>query len=187
MLRRKSANQFAWAILAFVSAMPAAASQAGIARTTSPAQHVVDALGLSGIVVGSDQIEFLSGVSSPRESMRVVSVTDSTTGTAKVKLRCQDNHECLPFYVLVHGLDEEKLSSRKLVLLPAAKVTSPQNIIRSGDHAILTLESPDSRMSFPVICLQNGVRGQRVRAVSTDRKQFFDAEVVAPGMLKGSL
>jgi len=159
------------------------------AQAVIPTQRIVEAMLSAGIAARPDQIEILSQVNSVTASatMRVLSVSKGAAGAMKVKLRCQDNHECLPFYVLVHGLDEEKLSSRKLVLLPAAKVTSPQNIIRSGDHAILTLESPDSRMSFPVICLQNGVRGQRVRAVSTDRKQFFDAEVVAPGMLKGSL
>ena len=59
-------------------------------------------------------------------------------------------------------------------------------VIRGGDHATLILESPDFRMRFPVICLQSGVRGQRVRVASPDHKQFYEAEIVAPGMLKGS-
>jgi hypothetical protein len=40
---------------------------------------------------------------------------------------------------------------------------------------------------MPVICLQGGVRGQTIRVASTDRKQVFDAEIVATGMLKGNL
>jgi hypothetical protein len=187
MLKGKRTNQFAWAILASVWVIPAAVGQTGVVRTAGSAQHVVDALGLSGIAVGSEQIEFLSGINGPRESMRVVSVSDGTAGTVKVKLRCRDNHECLPFYVLVHGLDEENVGSKKPLSSPAAKATSVPSMIRGGDHATLILESSDSRMSFPVICLQSGARGQRVRVVSTDRKQLFDAEVVAPGILKGSL
>jgi hypothetical protein len=187
MLKGKRTNQFASAVLAFVSVMPAAVSQTGVVRTAGSAQHVIDALALSGIAVGSGQIEFLSGINGPRESMRVVSVSDGIAGTVKVKLRCRDNHECLPFYVLVHGLDEANIVSSKLLSSPSTKAIAVPSMIRGGDHATLILESPDSRMSFPVICLQSGARGQTVRAVSTDRKQFFDAEVVAPGILKGSL
>jgi hypothetical protein len=196
MLKKKSVNQFAWAALAFVSVMPAAMSQAGAARSQRSVQRVVDAMGLAGLVVGSDQVEFLAGIASPGETVRVVSVSDSRAGTVKVKLRCLDSHECLPFYVLVHGvlvhgvlvpsLDKVNVGGEKHAV-PIEKATSLQNIIRGGDRATLTLETQDSRMSFPVICLQSGVRGQRVRAASPDHRQFFDAEVVAPGMLRGSL
>jgi len=67
------------------------------------------------------------------------------------------------------------------------KASSLQNVIRGGDHATLILESPDSRMRLPVICLQSGVLGQRIRVASPDRKQYYEAEIVSPGMLKGNL
>jgi flagella basal body P-ring formation protein FlgA len=40
---------------------------------------------------------------------------------------------------------------------------------------------------LPVICLQNGVRGQRIRVASKDHRRFFEGEVVGTGVLKGSL
>ncbi len=169
--------------------MPAAMSQTGVARTAISAQRVADAMMSAGITANPNQIELLSGTSSAREStsVRVVSVSNSTFGVVKVKLRCQDNLDCLPFYVLVHGLDEVKVGSTRTRAVPVVVASLPQNVIRGGDHATLIIETPDSRMTFPVICLQSGVRGQKIRVTSPDHRQFYDAEVVATGILKGSL
>jgi hypothetical protein len=145
----------------------------------------VDAIATTGTVVHPYQIELLSQVSlGSKGTLRVVSVTNTDTeaGTVKAKLRCQTNTECLPFYVLVHGVDKVK----KTITVAAGESMLP-NVIRGGDRATLILESSNSRMSLPVICLQNGVLGQRVRATSLDRKRVFDAEVVSAGMLKGNL
>ena len=184
----KRAQKIVWIALAFASMMSAAMSQTEVARTVSPTQRVADALALAGVVVGPHQIEFLSGIPNTREgaNVRVVSVNSSSPGTAKVKMRCQDNRECLPFYVLVHEFDGVNLNRSTASAVPAATTTS-KDAVRAGDHATLVLETPDARMSFSVICLQSGVRGQHVRASSPDHRQFYDAEVVAPGMLKGSL
>lgn len=188
MLKGKGINKLAWAVVAFVSVMPAV-SQTGAAAPSNLAQRVVDALALTGIVVGPQQIELLSGTHNARESerVRVVSVTDSTAGTAKVKLRCPDNHDCLPFYVLVHSLARTGVGSARMAAPPVVGAGSAQNVIRGGDRATLVLESPDSRMSFPVICLQSGALGQTIRVASPNRRQVFDAEVIASGLLKGRL
>ena len=93
----------------------------------------------------------------------------------------------MPFYVLVHGLDTVELKATEVRALPAPAASAPQNVIHGGDHAMLILESADSRMSLPVICLQSGVRGQTIRVASPDHRQVYEAKVVAPGMLKGSL
>jgi hypothetical protein len=125
-------------------------------------------MALAGVAVNPNQIEFLSGVapSNLEESttVRVLSVTNSLAGDSKVKLRCRDNHECLPFYVLVRmpGSNESEPSAEvhTVPTAPAVAVSAPQSVVRGGDHATLILESSDSRMSLPVICLQSGVRGQ---------------------------
>jgi flagella basal body P-ring formation protein FlgA len=189
MLKRKGASKLAWIVLAFAAAIPAAVSQPVVARMPSRTQRVVDALALAGVVVAPDQIELLSGIHKTKESasVQVVSTTGSSAGTVKVKLRCQDNHECLPFYVLVHSLDKPIVASARLRAVSAVEASAPQNIIRGGEHATLVLESPDSRMSLPVICLQSGILGQTIRVASPDHRQLFDAVVVAPGTLKGSL
>jgi len=188
MLKRRIVNKLAWTVLAFVSMIPGALGQTDVVPTVSSAQRVVDALAIVGIAAGPEQIDFLSGIrgTGERPRVRVASVTDSLAGTVKVKLRCEANHGCLPFYVLVHGLRSvNAIDSETHTATPSAESALPM-VIRGGDHATLILESPDSRMRFPVICLQSGVRGQRVRVASPDHKRFYEAEVVAPGMLKGS-
>lgn len=189
MLKEKRASKLIGSVLAFATLMPMAMSQADVRRSATSARQVMDAMAQAGIAVRPDQIDLLSGISGARESssVRVVSVTDRTAGTAKVKLRCQDNQECLPFYVLVHGLNGVRVSSTRTPSVPVVQASSVQNIVRGGDHATLILESADSRMSLPVICLQSGVRGQKIRVASPDHRQFFDAEIVATGVLKGSL
>jgi len=189
MLKARSAKKIAWTVLALASVMPAALAQIAVARNAGPGQSVVDALARAGIVVAPHQIEFLSGMRGTKESanIRVVSVTSGSFGTAKVKMRCRDNRDCLPFYVLVHEFDGMDLNRSNKAAVRLAAMRSSKDVIRSGDHATLVLETADARMSFPVICLQSGVRGQRVRAASPDHRKFYDAEVVAPGMLKGSL
>jgi hypothetical protein len=164
-------------------------SQTTTARVLDPVPSIVDALASAGIPVQPSQIELLSGASALREgaTVRMVKMTDAAPGTIRVTLRCQDNRECLPFLVLVHGVAPVKpksvTSDAMVHVLPKPQQTG----VRGGDHATLILETSNSRMSFPVICLQNGNRGQTVRVTSTDRARFYQAEVVAPGLLKGNL
>lgn len=184
----KHADKFACSALLLISVMPAAMSQTDPGRTAIPVQRVADAMASAGMEVNPDQIEFLSGASWTDETakIRVVSVGHGSAGQAKVKLRCQNNQECLPFYVLVDGIRRADRNSPTARLEPVILPTIPPKVIRAGDHATLILETGDARMSFPVICLQSGVRGQRIRAASPDRKQLYDAEVVASGMLRGN-
>jgi hypothetical protein len=93
----------------------------------------------------------------------------------------------LPFYVLVHGIDRVKAATAALPKMRVFEVNRPLNVIRGGDRAILVLETSDSRLSFPVICLESGAPGQKIRVISSDHKRSYDAEIVAPGLLKGIL
>ncbi len=180
-----SANRFLCCILAV--AVATAFSHGAVDRTTISTQRVVEAMSVAGIVASADQIEILSRVESatPNPAIRVVSVSNASAGTVKAKLRCRDSHECVPFYVLVHGLG---FGQRNLAALrtPAIKALSLRDTVRDGDHAILIVETLDARMTFPVICLQRGTQGQVIRAASLDRKRLYNAEVVSAGVLKGS-
>ena len=167
--------------------MPVCMSYAAVFRTAISAERIVDAMASAGLVVKTDQIELLSRNSATiNATMRVVSVGNLTAGTVKAKLRCRDNRECLPFYVLVHGVDGIIEGSQRLHPALVNNDSSLPTVVRGGDHATLILESPDSRMSMPVICMQSGMRGQRIRVTSLDRKRFYDVEVIAAGILKGS-
>lgn len=174
----------------FCAIAPVAWTQAEIVRSIISTGPVMLALTRAGMAVNSSQIELLAGAGSTKESasVRVVSMSGSAGGTMKVKLRCQDNQECLPFYVLVHGLNGASATRGMQAVKPSVQAASVQpSMVRSGDHATLLLESADSRMRLPVICLQGGARGQKIRVSSLDHRQFFDAEIVASGVLKGIL
>ncbi len=183
-----TAHKFVCSILIILAVAPVAVSQTTAARSAISTLRIMDAMALAGVAASPDQIELLSRVNGTavNATMRVVNVSHAAAGTLKVRLRCQDNHECLPFYVLVHGLEPVKLGGAEVHTVAAAEPTPLHNVVRGGDRAILILETPDSRMSFPVICLQSGAPGQKVRVTSPDRRRFYDAEVVAAGVLKGS-
>jgi hypothetical protein len=168
--------------------MAAAASQPS-QRFAISTRQIADAMRSAGLVLNGAQMEFLSEVSTASDHplLQVVSTAKRAAGSEIVKLRCHDNHECLPFYVLVH--DSKAITRLQLASgqRPLIEADSLPRVVRGGDSAILTLENADSRISLPVICLQNGVRGQRIRVASKDHRRFFEGEVVGTGVLKGSL
>ena len=60
-------------------------------------------------------------------------------------------------------------------------------LMRDGDHATLVFENAAIRISLPVICLQSGSRGQKVRVVSADHKRYFTGEILESGLLRAAL
>lgn len=187
MLNRTRLSQFAGLMLLLVPM--AATASLPTQRFAISAGQIAEVLASSGLIVNVAQVEFLSEVSttSDHAPLQVVSTATRAAGATIVKLRCHDNHECLPFYVLVHG----SKAGAKIQLAsdqePLVETTSSPQVIRGGDPAILILENADYRIRVPVICLQNGARGQRIRVTSKDHRRFFEGEVVRAGMLKGRL
>jgi hypothetical protein len=182
------ASTYKFATLVLMAVVPVVMNRTAVCQTALSAQQVVAAIRTGGISASPDRIEFLSGTGSVSESanLQFVSVTNGNAGTVKVKLRCQDRHECLPFYVLLHGADSvngQKLGVRSG---PVIQAGSPQNVVHNGDHATLVIETADSRIKLAVICMESGVPGQKIRVASPDRKHFYDAEIATAGLLKGS-
>ena len=164
------------------------------ARIAVARQRVADALASSGLKVSADQVEFLSAVSAAGRSsaLRMVSVTNRGADTLRVKLRCRDNRQCLPFYVLVHNPPQTGASGNAPSRSASSDAALPgdtplQPLIRDGDPATLVLEYADYRISMPVLCLQGGARGQRIRVMSKDHKRFYEAEIVGAGIVRGRL
>jgi len=192
-MRDRMICKLACAVFFFMPMAQVAGAEILDGRSAITSQLVAAAMASSGMAVAAAQVEFLTPVSASDQApgLKVVSVASGTSGAANVKLRCRDNRECLPFYVRVHGLNVTGLQTdplegthaQSLVVRRAPK----QRVVRGGDPATLILESADMRINLPVICLENGVFGQKIRVASTDRKQFFEARVVEAGMLKGSL
>jgi flagella basal body P-ring formation protein FlgA len=187
MLTRTRLNKFAGLMILLVP-MAAMASPPSQRYAISPSQ-IADTLALAGLTVNVGQVELLSEVStaSDHAPLQVVSTGARAAGKTIVKIRCHDNHECLPFYIVVHtsqSVSGLQLASEKTALV---EDTSFPRVVRGGDPAILILENGDSRIRMSVICLQNGSRGQKIRVASRDHRRFFEGEVVGTGMLKGSL
>lgn len=192
----KPANFRALALgLLMLAAISTAAAQPEARFAISP-QSVVEALTTAGVPATSAQVRFLSPVSSTAQNpdLDVVNVSTWTGNRTKVELRCHDHRACLPFYVLLSHAGTAEVrgalsTSSSAKSQPSAPITIPaaQAVIRNGDSATLVFEDAAIRITMPVICLESGSRGQKIRVASTDRKRFFTAEVVQAGLLKATL
>jgi len=60
-------------------------------------------------------------------------------------------------------------------------------MVNQGKPAVLVMEGPSFRMTIPVVPLENGVLGQRVRVRNLDSRRIVAAEVVGPGRLHKTL
>lgn len=187
MLTRTGLNKFAGLMLWWVPM--AAMANTPAHRFPLSMGQIADALASAGLVVNVSQVEFLSTVNAASEQARlqVVNTASRAGGNTVVKLRCLDNHECLPFYVMVHASTTMSSVPPDSGKTPVIEDTSFPRVVRGGDFATLILESADYRISVPVICLQNGARGQTIRVASRDHRRFFEGEVIGSGMLRGRL
>jgi hypothetical protein len=189
----KRFRKMLWLVTILAGIAQANAQPAG--RIPISASQVAEAITSSGTAVNAGQVQFLAQVDAAREdaSLRVVSVKGSIDGATDVKLRCQDNRECLPFYVLIHNARPARFTDgyAKPVSIAtrsgSADNTSSAGLMRSGDRATLILEEADFRISMPVICLEAGMRGQQIRVASKDGRRFYKGEVMSSGILKGRL
>ena len=182
-------------LLLMISA--AATAQPRTSRFSISSQRVAEALAAAGVRVSAGQVRFLSPVSatSNDSGLEVMDVANWTGDTRKAELRCHDRRACLPFYVLLtssgtaEAHDRTSISETKAA--PPAGAASPtqsqQILMRDGDRATLVFEESALRITLPVICLQSGNRGQKIRVVSADHKRFFTAEIVQSGLLRATL
>jgi hypothetical protein len=101
----------------------------------------------------------------------------------------------LPFIVVVHwgdprereaALGPSRHSPKEALVSKSADPVRPL-LVRAGQPATMLLENAKMRIATPMICLQNGSQGQKIRVSSLDHKRIVLAEVVDLGMLKGSL
>jgi len=110
---------------------------------------------------------------------------------ARVKLRCRDARDCLPFFATMSWDSNAELENagekwKRIRPESASRASGPEAplLVRTGDTAILVLEGEHVRIQLPVICLSSGTAGKMVRVTTTDRKQIYRAEVVGAGLLR---
>lgn len=158
-------------------------------------QHVVSAMAGAGWKVSVGQVQLLSQVTSTvRDAwLEVVQVTHWQEDKLKVELRCHDPRACLPFYVLVDQIRAADKPGQTAAMPadvqakpPLLETTAEKPLMRSGDPATLTFSDQGLRITMPVVCLENGHQGQKIRVASADHKRFYKAEIVGPGLLKAT-
>lgn len=151
-------------------------------------EAILSALHYSGIGIAPTQMEQLSGVTAaePSPLLRVISIDMLDGESDKVLLRCEHPNTCLPFYVLVHWGqpgDESAGRSGRLGANSISATPTQKLLVRSGRFVILMLDGEYIHMTMPVLCLQNGGRGQQVRVISKTTKKRYVARVTGPGVV----
>jgi Chaperone for flagella basal body P-ring formation len=158
-------------------------------RTLISRERILSALHSSGIPVVPEQMEQLSQITAAEDKplLRVVSVDVMDGESDKVLLRCEHTNTCLPFYVLVHwehsGEGSLTRHGRPDDDLARSGPNSENFLVRSGKIVKLVLDGNYIHMTLPVLCLQSGGRGQRVRVISKDTKKRYVARVTGPGVV----
>ena len=148
-------------------------------------------MAVAGWKVDAANVKFLAQVSimgsDPR--LKVIEVAPWVENSVKAKLRCLDPRACLPFYVLVNKTaagPESLTSSSSTVETSRVELTGQKPLLRSGDSATMVFNNRFLHISMPVICLQSGRQGQTIRVESVDRRRFYKAEIMGPGLLKAA-
>jgi hypothetical protein len=146
-------------------------------------QAIVKALAEQGRLIDPIRISLLGSViaSDPDPILDVRSIQplgSSTSTTFSVMLACHQSTTCLPFYAIISGRAIPTDSP-----LLSAKPT--KSIMRTGTKATLLMEDDDTHLQLSVISLEAGPAGRTIRVRSTDRKQFYSAEIISPTTLRG--
>jgi hypothetical protein len=169
-------------LIVFAGAVMASAEAKG--KVPIGSDQVAEAIRAAGVHVNSSQIELLSSVvaSKANPKLKVVSLAPMDGNLVQARVRCENNSVCLPFYVLIHceeGTEAKTaMASWEHATVSAThRLTKEETLVHTGKAATLLFEGNNMRMSLPVVALQNGARGQRVRVMSKDRKKIYVALV----------
>ncbi len=96
---------------------------------------------------------------------------------AHVRLHCDSDAACRPFYVTVH------LSSTAQAAIPA----KPLAALRPGTHASMLIDSGRIHLRIPVTCLGSGAPGALIRVAGPKNIRFYQATVVDDTTVRGTL
>ena len=199
MKREQHFGWMAWVLLAIaiagvLSKMANAATVATDRFAITP-EHVSHVLNSAGIAAKTEEVQFLSPVSSLGQNpqLSVVNVSSWRNGNLKALLRCQNIRECLPFYVVLRNktapvqtssfynvLHESFAPQQKLRKKLAAKP-----LVVGGQRATLVIQNQNMQITLPVICLESGRKGEIIHLASPDKKQRYQGEVMEAGVLQG--
>jgi hypothetical protein len=177
-------------ILAAAAALSAAAAPV---RDAITAAQIAAAISEAGMKVSARQVTLLTDVVSTGSApiLKVQSMEPWSNHQIKVRLSCARREECLPFFVAIRDNDQNllQLVSEDARGSSTARSRPDPNslVVRSGTPATLLIDGERIHINLSVICLENGVPGQTIRATSMDHKQTYSAVVVDGTLLRGRL
>jgi len=171
-----------------IGTVPAHAAVQG-ARMIITASQMTAALTTSGLHVTAEQLQPLSIMTATQANPKLTAskIESLDANTTKVRLQCERTDVCLPFYVLIHWPNLDKAKPVLSGTSAQPRIVLEPLMVRNGKDATLIFEGQNMRMTMPVRCLQNGVRGQHIRVISKDRKKVFLVRVTGPGTLTSAV
>ncbi len=151
--------------------------------------EVRSALSAQGLLSAEAEIAPLPAVGRKQAAiaLRVAEVEGLAGNRARVRLRCRNGSECLPFYA---ELRWPSAAAKAAALNVFAQQPQPQPVhqppftMKIGTEALLLVEAEHSEMEIPVISLQNGRAGSVIRVTSSDHKQIYRAEILSGSVLR---
>jgi hypothetical protein len=171
-----------------LAAWTAARGVAMTGREPIAPEQIAGAITAAGVAVSAQQITLLSDVvaRTAYPALKVRAVERNGDGALKVRLECLKPAECLPFFVSIerHGGQSESALPRKGNGDMGREAASRLEV-HAGSEANLVLEGPHIEIQIPVICLESGSKGQRIRVAGKDRRLSYTAEVVDGNQLRG--
>jgi hypothetical protein len=123
------------------------------------------------------------------QPMRKASSAQPSPGRSVVRLACHQPGECLPFFVLVSGLEPPTASTgstRSPIVATTGRISRSEFTMPAGTRATLVMDDDRSQIKVAVVSLENGMAGHWIRVASPDHKQIYFGEVVNASLLRGS-
>ena len=156
------------------------------------AEQISSAISDAGMPVSPAEVMLLTQVRANTDApkLKVKSIQSLGGRAAIVRMECETSVQCLPFFVKMESRDGESVTISPSVVqtLPSVTRASSRAIVtRAGTKATLLLEGARIHIRIPVVCIENGVRGEKIRVKAIGNQQLYEASVVEATLLKGSL
>jgi len=183
-------------ILAFLIAIsPACCAWGATEHYEVNSVEVAAAISSLGVQVQSGDVTLLAHAVAaiPFPKLRIGASKQSYNNSLLLRVECVEPQDCLPFFVSIHG------DQRSIARLEAITETEPsssfsqvnkpasQAAIRTGEPVLLLLEGPHIHIRIPVVSLENGAVGQRIRVKEEGNHQSYTGVIVKDGVVQGRL
>ena len=166
--------------------------QAAIAAVPAPHVSTADVLAAMTkrkLPVENVRVVFPAGIAAKVEApvLVVEQVTMRDAQSANLRLSCVTHGECPSFYVVVRWPQAPGNLAEALKDMPHTTAGAPMQTLRAGAHATLLIDQEKVHIRVPVVCAQGGAVGDRIRVMTPNRRQSYEAVVLTDTEVQGSL